>query len=298
MGIGLIWPYLGGVLFTWGSWKDRKYRLAWIGGFLLWGWSIGFSWQIWPQRKASSGIRIATFNMDGGHYNRRQIERIADSLRTWHPDILCLQETYLGDYNLSDFVRRLGYTHHAFLRASSTMGMLIVSDFPITHHRTHLLLPGSTNGLHTVRVHLPQGEIYLIHIHFPSYRLGNPDRWRWRWFQEVWKGHQIFEAALSTCLSKSRLPSFVCGDFNATPYHPLYSRLSQGHYDSFWSAEWGTGPTWRYPWLRIDYIWGPEAAQGYTVRWIPKQAHAYVEGTFSLSPAVFQKALPLRAKGR
>ncbi|MCS7188626.1 MAG: endonuclease/exonuclease/phosphatase family protein [Bacteroidia bacterium] len=285
LGIGVIWPYLGLLLCGWGIWKDKKYRIFWVGGLLGWGLSLGVVWQLWPTLpQSSSCLRIASFNMDGAHYNRKQIERLADSLRKWHPHILCLQEVFLGDYTVEKFAKRLGYANYAFLDAGAHMGMLVLSDLPILRSYQHYLLPGSTNGIQEVRLQMEKGsEVVLLNVHFPSYRLGSRERWSFRWLRIVWNTQRYFAFLLLRLidLHKSNLLG-VCGDFNAPPYYPLYRQLRSRLYDAFEVASWGEGPTWRYPWLRIDYVWCSAPPVRYKVRWLEGQSHGYVEGGFAV----------------
>jgi len=242
---------------------------------------------------------VATFNMDAAHYSRPQIERLADSLRAWHPHILCLQEVYLGDYTAQAFIRRLGYRHGAFLDAGGQMGMLVVSDFPLRVRPRLLLEKGSTSGLQEVEVLTPHGSLTLLNVHFPSYRLFRSASWRWSWLHSVWQAHRRFEEVLLARVEQVRGPLLVCGDFNSLPFSPRYFTLAQRLWEGFWAAPWGAGPTWRYPWLRIDYIWASGKAQAYQARWLPYQQHAYVECAYRWADlGVPEKALPLSARGR
>lgn len=285
--MALIWTYAGGGLFLIGLIRDASYRWAWLPALLLWLGSLKYIWNLFPPSPSSEAtLRIATFNMDAAHYRRAQIERLIDSLKRWHPEILCLQEVYLGDYTVESFVQRIGYKYYAFLDARMQMGMLILSDFPIERRLSHLLLSGTTNGFHEAWIKLPTGEhARILHIHFPSYRLGRERSWRWTWLSQTWQRQAEFYHEMKQRLSekKSATLVWVCGDFNALPFHPLYRFLSSFLYDSHASAAWGSGPTWRHL-LRIDYIWGPFPALRQTIRWLPGQAHAYVESGYELSP--------------
>lgn len=281
----LIWTYAGGGIFLIGIILDKRYRQVWLPALLLWLVSLRYIWNFFPPPTPSgTTIRMATFNMDAAHYRRPQIERIADSLKLWHPQILCLQEVYLGDYTVEAFARRLGYTYYAFLDAKMHMGMMVLSDFPIERHLSHLLLPGTTNGFHEVWLKLPNGEhARILHIHFPSYRLGREGSWQWTWLSQTWQRQAGFHEKLRQRLSEApSTPVWVCGDFNTLPFHPLYRFLGGRLYDSHTAAAWGSGPTWRRI-LRIDYIWGPIPALQQTIRWLPAQAHACVEAKYALS---------------
>ncbi|RMF50710.1 MAG: hypothetical protein D6750_04550 [Bacteroidetes bacterium] len=297
--VNLVWLYVGGLWSIWGLWRDRKYRVGWaaLGG--LWLLQAAFIWKVWPRRPESGAFRVATFNMDAAHYSRAQIERLADSLRAWHPHLLCLQEVYLGDYRVEAFIRRLGYRYGAFLDAGGQMGMLVVSDWPLRARPRLLLQKGSTSGLQEVQVLTPQGPLTLLNVHFPSYRLLQSSFWRWTWLRGVWEAHRRFEEVLFARVDQVKSPLLVCGDFNSLPFSPRYVALSRRLKEGFWAAAWGAGPTWRYPWLRIDYIWASGKAQSYQVRWLPYQQHAYVECAYRWEDLMVpQKALPLSAQGR
>ncbi|MCX7607236.1 MAG: endonuclease/exonuclease/phosphatase family protein [Bacteroidia bacterium] len=279
MGVSLFWPYVGGFLLLWGLWRDRAYWIFWGALGANWVFMVSFLWQLVPSGEVDGEkVRVGTFNMDGAHYDRKQIERLIDSLGRWHPQVLCMQEVYLGDYSAATFARRMGYRHHVFLDAGRQMGMLVLSDFPVLSSATLTLLSGSTNGIQQVQLLLPRKQtVSLYHVHFPSYRLGTFLAQNWAWFTSVWEFQRRFSLVLETALSRTVDPVWICGDFNAMPFHPLYRRLAFRLYDSFRSARIGEGPTWRYPFLRIDYIWSSMPVTGYKVRWIPRQSHGYVE---------------------
>lgn len=280
----LFWTYGGGIFFLWILFRDRPFRWIWGIALGLWGISLQSIWNLSvPHEKGSAVFRIATFNMDAAHYKRPRIEILAESLRRWHPHILCLQEVYLGDYTPKSFAHRLGYAHYAFLDAKRQTGMMILSDFPILHIKNHLLLPYTTNGLHEVRIRLAGGQTArVLNVHFPSYRLSRDESWQWKWFSQVWEWHALFYHRLLESISSGQKDLlWVCGDFNMMPYHPLYVKLWQSLHDSYSAAVWGEGPTWRHL-LRIDYIWSGLKAASYRTRWLPHQAHAYVEAAYSV----------------
>ncbi|MDW8057369.1 MAG: endonuclease/exonuclease/phosphatase family protein, partial [Bacteroidia bacterium] len=286
--VAVIWTYVGGGFFLLGLLYDRAYRWIWGIELLVWGGSVHLVWSLFPSASPClAGVRVGTFNMDAAHYQRARIEKLADSLSRWHPHILCLQEVYLGDYSAKDFALRLGYKHYAFLDAKMQMGMLVLSDFPLEKVHTHVLLSGTTNGLYEVWVQLPWGEkAQIINVHFPSYRLGREKSWNWDWLSQVWSEHARFYEKLEAILRKKVNYRWVCGDFNALPFHPVYRMLRSRLYDSHEAAQWGKGPTWRRL-LRIDYIWADQPAVSQSIRWIPGQSHAYVEAAYSWKSATF-----------
>lgn len=291
----IVWTYGGGVIFLIGILYDKRYVWLWTVAMALWLGSLSYIWNFFPRNALPvPAIRIATFNMDAAHYSRPQIERIADSLRRWHPHILCLQEVYLGDYTVEGFVQRVGYPYYDFLDAKRQMGMLILSDFPIEKGIVHKLLSGTTNGFHEAWIRLPTGErARVLNVHFPSYRLGRETAWRWEWLSHIWQKQSEFYQSLRQRIECRTDPTWICGDFNTLPFHPLYRVLSACFHDSYEAAMIGMGPTWRHL-LRIDYIWGSAAASLYRTRWLPGQSHAYVEAMYALSP----KDATFAAKGR
>lgn len=280
----VVWTYAGGLVFLIGVLGDGRYRGLWSAGFLTWIGSLQLVWQLLPPiQKPPGTIRIASFNMDAAHYKRAQMEQLAESLRNWHPHVLCLQEVYLGDYTPAAFAQRIGYKYYALLDAKMHMGMLILSDYAIEKSIPHKLLPGTTNGLHEVLLKLPSGKYArILNIHFPSYRLWREESWQWKWLNRVWGYQGQFHLKLRQVLSKREDITWVCGDFNILPFHPTYFKLNQLLYDSHRAAEWGTGPTWLHL-LRIDYIWSSLPARSHKIRWLPGQDHAYVEASYRLS---------------
>ncbi|MCX7653045.1 MAG: endonuclease/exonuclease/phosphatase family protein [Bacteroidia bacterium] len=281
----IIWTYGGGIYFLIGILRDGSYKWLWSIAFVVWTVSLQFIWRLLPSEKSNlQTIRVATFNMDAAHYKRPQIELLADSLRHWHPQILCLQEVYFGDYTPAEFARRLGYDYYAFLDAKMHMGMLILSDYKIEKTISHELLHGTTNGFHEAWIRLPSGEsARILNIHFPSYRLRREGAWQWKWLNRIWAYQERFYGKLRQTLVKNDGKIlWLCGDFNTLPFHPLYLNLSRKLYDSHMTARWGTGPTWLHL-LRIDYIWSSLPAASHEIRWLPGQEHAYIEAGYRLS---------------
>ncbi len=268
-------------------WRDRKGRHYWVllGG--MWTLSWLMTYRLWPEanspQQPSHPLRIATWNMDASHYDRQQLEKDLDFLARMGADIVCLQEVYLGDYSAECFAARAGYRYILFGKAGPAMGMAILSQYPIISHEHPLLLKGSTNGILAGEVILTYGDtIRILNVHYPSYRLGRSESWRYKHWRLVWEAQRQIDTVLEAVghLGSERI--WVCGDFNAIPFSYAVGRWWGSRLrDSYFSAEWLEGPTWRPVPLRIDYIWGPCVARHQKTYWVEQHHHAYLLAEYS-----------------
>jgi endonuclease/exonuclease/phosphatase family metal-dependent hydrolase len=297
--------YGGWVVVVYFLWKDRDKRLYW--GFLagMWGLSWGFTYRLWPfsEKKPppSPTLRIATWNMDASHYDRKLIERDLAFLAEVRADVVCLQEVYLGDYSAECFAERAGYPYILFRKAGPAMGMAILSRYPVTDYGASILLRGSTNGVLAGKVALPSGDtVQVVNVHYPSYRLGKAESWKYRHWHRVWEAQREIDSLLARIREAWQRPMWVCGDFNAIPLSYAAGQWWGYLWDSYGAAGWLEGPTWRPIPLRIDYIWGPSPAYRQTTRWVEGHHHAYLlaeYGERSLTP-VKRKSLTFALLGR
>jgi len=283
------WPQMAALGAMYGGWVvvvyllliDRNERLYW--GFLtgMWAVSWGFTYQFWPfsEKKPplSPTLRIATWNMDASHYERKLVERDLAFLAEMRADIVCLQEVYLGDYPAECFAERAGYPYILFRKAGPAMGLAILSRYPIADYGVSVLLRGTTNGVLAGKVALPDGDtVLVVNVHYPSYRLGKVESWQYGHWRRVWEAQREIDGLLGQIRGTWRRRMWVCGDFNAIPLSYAVGQWRECLRDSYGAAGWLEGPTWRPIPLRIDYIWGPSPAYRQTTRWAQRHHHAYL----------------------
>ncbi len=282
----LVWSCGGVFLVLWRWWVDRPGRWYWGIQGLVWLVSLSFTWRLWPHSPAPRhAFRVASWNMDAAHYDRRQIEKDLYFIRSIRADIFCLQEVYLGDYSPETFAKKAGFSHHVFLKAGGARGMLILSRYPLAMMEEPLLVRGSTNGIMAARFYLPNGRSgIVVNIHYPSYRLANWRRWRYSWWKAVWAQQRRFDAKLQRLIADYRRdPLFLCGDFNAVPWSHIWWRLVRwGLWDSFWAGSWLRGPTWRPIPLRIDYLWSTSLDPYQETLWQSRQDHACLVAAYPI----------------
>ncbi len=273
--------YGGWVVVVYLLWKDRDQRLYWFFLAGMWAVSWGLTYRFWPSSEKklplSPTFRIATWNMDASHYERKLVERDLAFLAEMRADVVCLQEVYLGDYSAECFAERAGYPYILFRKAGPAMGLAILSRYPVVGCEASILLRGSTNGVLAGKVALPDGEtVLVVNVHYPSYRLGKAESWQYGHWRRVWEAQREIDGLLGRIRGAWRRRMWVCGDFNAIPLSYAAGQWRRYLRDSYGAAGWLEGPTWRPIPLRIDYIWGPSPAYRQTTQWAERHHHAYL----------------------
>ncbi len=287
-------------------WKDRPWRPYWALLNGLWVLSWLLTYQVWPSSPPSEGdspaLRIATWNLDASDYDRKRIDRDLVFLAERGADIVCLQEVYLGNYSPECFAEKAGYPYILFGKAGPAMGMAILSRYPVWLHEHPLLLPGSTNGILMGKVLLPGGDtILVVNVHYPSYRLARLSSWQYAHWHSVWEAQSKIDALLEMIIKSWSGPIWIGGDFNSIPLSYAAGQWwRNGLRDSYFSAGWLEGPTWRPIPLRIDYVWGPCPAHHQTICWTEHHHHAYVLAEYSEKDltAVTRKSTTFARLGR
>ena len=245
------------------------------------------TYQLWPEKAKPEieppALRIATWNLDASDYDRKLIEKDLAFLAESGADIVCLQEVYLGDYSAECFAEKAGYPYILFGKAGRAMGMAILSRYPVWMHEHPLLLRGSTNGVLMGKVLLPTNDtILVVNVHYPSYRLAHPRSWHYAHWHSVWEAQRRIDTLLRMTTRLWAGPIWLCGDFNSIPLSYTAGQWWRSRLrDSYFSAEWLEGPTWRPIPLRIDYVWGPCPAHQQKTCWAENHCHAYVLAAYT-----------------
>ena len=245
------------------------------------------TYQLWPESPQPADqlptLRIATWNLDASDYDRKQIDRDLAFLAKCGADIVCLQEVYLGDYSVECFAEKAGYSYILFGKAGPAMGMAILSRYPVWLHEHPVLLRGSTNGVLMGKVILPEGDtVLVVNVHYPSYRLARLSSWQYAHWSSVWEAQRKIDTLLEVIITSWSGPIWICGDFNSIPLSYAAGRWWRSPmWDSYFSAGWLEGPTWRPIPLRIDYVWGPCAAHHQAISWAENHHHACILAEYS-----------------
>jgi endonuclease/exonuclease/phosphatase (EEP) superfamily protein YafD len=174
---------------------------------------------------------VVTFNVL--RENTRH-EEVLKFLRSTDPDLVALIET---DPQWIDALAPLESTHPHLAQhpASHNFGMALYSKFPIIRYRR----PMPTPGLPLLVVDLDHhGSLLTVVVAHPAPPL-NHDSHRAR-------DHYFAEAAKH--INQTRAPAILMGDFNATPWSPVFADLinNTGLQDS------GKGRGFQSTWKRFN----------------------------------------------
>ncbi len=109
----------------------------------------------------STGMRLISWNINSVRLRERQLARL---VRTYEPDVVCLQETKVrNELFPSGIVRNLGYAHQAVDGEKSYNGVAVLSRLPLTKKRTKRWA-GQSDCRH-LTVTLPDGtEVHNVYV--------------------------------------------------------------------------------------------------------------------------------------
>ena len=238
-----------------------------------------------PSRDKENTFRVVSYNIHlFNHFeNGSSIgseTKILESLRSFNPDILCLQEVFLmGNPAQQEKVlkKSLGgsyYSHMKMLGRGKNRyyGIATFSKYPIIG-KGEIIHPGSSSMSIYTDVLINKDTFRIYNNHLQSFRLKNMER---SFIIEMTDEKETIDEVknLSTRLkkgfanrsrqahvvknhiNKSPFPVIVAGDFNDTPVSFAYRKIRKGLNDSFVNSGYGAGFTYKgkYPPNRIDYI--------------------------------------------
>jgi len=218
------------------------------------------------------------FEKRGGNSEKK----ILAYIKAQKPDIICLQEFFIqGDPDQEDqeIKSSLGggyYSHMKVIRIGKNRfyGIVTYSRFPIAG-RGEIVHPGSSSLSIYTDVVIKKDTFRVFNNHLQSFRLRSIQKSFLTEMTEADDKETINQVkSLSVSLkkgfilrasqaqsvkekvNKSRFPVIVAGDFNDTPVSYTYRKIRKNLNDSFVSAGYGAGFTYKgnYPPNRIDYL--------------------------------------------
>lgn len=281
-------------IFIWLLLKKRAVYLslaAWVIGLGYFSsvFGIHFSKEI-PSKAISIGSYNvqyfgATVAKDPAERQQRLSETLV-ALGKLQSHIFCGQEfsgrSAADNEAAAAFLREQGLVHQYKGGGSS---LIIASRFPILE-KGAIPFPNTHNGAVFADVQLPKRVIRVYNMHLQSIRLGadseevlkveniqNIDKQDTQ--SKYWRIENKLQAAfmlraeqariLAQHIAESPHPSILCGDMNDVPNSYAHASLNEVLDDSFERRHFGLGSTYagNLPFLRIDYIFVPEAMQVY-----------------------------------
>ena len=213
------------------------------------------------------------------HYDTpiNRINKFITILKTYQPDIICLQEFRVPDADkVKSYVNRYmkGYNaeYYMFPSSSGAFGNITLSRIPVKG-KGKIKFDESAN-LAIYSDYQYAGEQFRIYnCHFESYNVSvsgllrglvqrdslliysTGDKMKRSITRRPKQVDKVFEH-----IEECPIETFVCGDFNDNPMSYTYYRMTRGRKDTFKVAGNGFGASFAsmWPMLRIDYILCPK----------------------------------------
>lgn len=223
-------------------------------------------------KPSAKAISLVSFNAAAFYYQPTIIEEVAQEIKKFEPDILCIQE-FLNypakDYEnaIECFKDKLNFSHHAFIELlpKSKFGMIIFSKFPIKKF-SQVSESKQKNGIMYADIETYGKIIRVYNMHLQSYNIDDTMKSEIQNFGDAWavakklrttwvqQDLQLQRYELS--LKENKKPVIVCADLNNPPYNTFYKRAKRDFQDTFLAAGWGLGHTHGKGLFsfRIDYI--------------------------------------------
>ncbi|GAB4534974.1 MAG: hypothetical protein Fur0020_02000 [Thermodesulfovibrionia bacterium] len=180
------------------------------------------------------------------HKENNDLKRLQEDIEDVNPDVVFLMEVTNKQLEaLSELIKK--YKYHAIdsritQKNARGIGVVFLSRYDVTVKRLTPLAK-SGNALFEGILQTEKGDIIFYGVHFPRHSLSGSFLMRKREF-----------IAFARLLSRNSKPFIVAGDFNSTPYSPVFkeflktSNLSISDYVLSWPA--------LFPplWIPIDHI--------------------------------------------
>ncbi len=202
---------------------------------------IDFEDSIHAASQVETSFKVYSANI---HKQNRELTKLTLEIQKVDPEIVFLMEV-LPESNeqLRPLVQ--AYPYRIENVSDDILGFVFLSKFPVqNHHFTKLSEYG--NSLLEARLEINQESIVFYGLHAQRQRFGNHKE---RINQFLLLARQIKEQSL---------PAIIAGDFNTTPYSPIFREIVNiaGLKDSRerfgWQPSW---PTYFPPlWIPIDHI--------------------------------------------
>ncbi len=223
-------------------------------------------------KPSKDAISVVSFNAAAFYYQPPKIEEVAQEIKKFEPDILCIQE-FLNykpkEYEdaIDCFKQKLNFKHHAFveLLPQSKFGLVIFSKYPIKKF-SQISETNQKNGIMFADLECYGKIIRVYNMHLQSYNIDDSTKNEINNFGDAWaiakklrstwviQEQQLQRYDLS--LKDNKKPVLVCTDLNNPPYNTFYKRAKKDFQDTFLAAGWGLGHTHGKGFFsfRIDYI--------------------------------------------
>ena len=232
-------------------------------------------------------ITVITFNTGGGENMEKGGDHgLRNLISEVEPDILCLQEFWVGYWETSadgrtharadEILDSLGYgiiappTRAGQRRPSPIISRLDIEETSVVKLSS---LESQEPAGTLLRAQLSsKGRPFAIYnLHLQSFteqrpwregELFNPRAWvrLLRQTNETFLQRADEAREIGDILEQERLPFLLCGDFNSTPNQWTYARLAPGLTDAYRASGGFWGPTYpsSLPLVRIDFILASE----------------------------------------
>ena len=193
-------------------------------------------------------MRAATWNVHG--YTRDR-ETLRDRILSWNCDVVCLQESNRAV--LEDLLP--GYEQ----AIEDTLAVYVRGEI-LRHERVFLGEKSPRKAL-LVEAVTDAGPVTIINVHLPRVARSPFPREVEPFSELMARAVEEREARILTLLDTlpSEDPAILAGDFNTPPGSRYWRLLDRHLIDAFEATGFGFGHTfllrWRYPLLRIDYVW-------------------------------------------
>lgn len=236
--------------------------------------------------KEDRELKILSYNVCSFHYKTeynepkdKRIEEIFEYIKKENPDVLALQ-----DYNSLKkgnkaihrrIVNELGLEHYFIANNSSKylFGNAIYSRYPINKSGTLFPLKENNNAYIFADIEFEGREIRVYNFHLTSFKLADKEKETFESLKKgeikkdesknilkklIWANDKRSKEVdeIIPILSETKIPYFVVGDFNDTPFSYTYRKLITNMKDAFEKKGRGFGSTYNgvFPAYRIDYI--------------------------------------------
>lgn len=274
--LGLAYPVLlivnAAFVLVWAALK-KKYILISLITILV-GWShignhVGLGLQA---RKVDDGIKIMSYNIKGPHKSKL-LNKLTVYINEQEPKIVCLQEFFLKDHQMKDFLADLNIKgHDPELSLPHNHGLLTYTSLPVIRSGGVKRDDDYFAIYHDIRKNGDTMRVYNIQL--ASIRLQQEKRlfdqnrtWEstksrrrilsmFKKFNRAYNQRTAEVKILKEHVDGCSHPVILCGDFNDTPLSYTYRKLSQNMKDPFRGRGSGFGNTHNenLPPIRIDYI--------------------------------------------
>jgi endonuclease/exonuclease/phosphatase family metal-dependent hydrolase len=201
---------------------------------------------------------------------------MVENLKNSGADIICIQEMFdfpgRKPFNIVRSLKKAGYKHVFYSIAEkqwgSSVGMAILSRFPIDSKEIIRKKKGSNNQIIMARIRIGKEKLSIINMHLQSVAIKKDeleapeenDKWLDRGFtlgRKLKRGFQARAIQIDELLKAADSEGnrvIICGDMNDTPYSNAYLRIRDSYRNSFEDKGRGLGFTFNggIPFLRID----------------------------------------------